>query len=141
MKPERTSALSEDKANATWRRHLYAWAGWFFFVLGIIGIVVPLLPTTIFWIIAAWLWLRGAPHRLAHILEHPQLGPPVRDFLEDGVVSRRGKFAALIGISISYVIWQLLTSPGLEMSLGLAAMLSLVLVWLFMRPENTQSQD
>ena len=43
------------------RRRLLAATGWGFFALGAVGVVVPGLPTVVFWIIAAWLWARSSP--------------------------------------------------------------------------------
>jgi uncharacterized protein len=44
--------------------------------------VVPLMPTTVFWICAAWLWLRSRPHRVRFLVEHPHFGESIRRFLE-----------------------------------------------------------
>lgn len=85
--------------------------GFFFFVLGLIGVVLPLLPTTIFWIIAASLFAHASPAMRARIFAWPGVGPVVRDYLEEGRVRRSAKIAAGLGIAAgALVVWALLWS-------------------------------
>lgn len=109
--------------------------GWVSFIIGLIGIILPLLPTTIFWIFAAWCWMRSSPRMAKYILAHPKFGVAITAFLERGELSRNGKTFATVGISISIGIWLMFfSSPGLARVL-VPAMLIAVIVWLQRRPE------
>ncbi|MCB1738154.1 MAG: MEKHLA domain-containing protein [Gammaproteobacteria bacterium] len=110
--------------------------GWLFFATGFVGIFLPLLPTVVFWILAAWFFARSAPHWRDRIYAHPQFGPPVRDFLQCGVLSRRGKAFAVggiaFGLSLSYLIW----SPPPVAGWTLLIVMPLLVIWLLTRPER-----
>ncbi len=109
--------------------------GWLLFALGLIGIFLPVMPTTVFWIGAVWCWSRSAPHLTRRILAHPRFGGPVRLFLERGQMSRQGKGWALSGMALGFVLLQWLGQPGLWLSAGVATVLVLVAAWLWRRPE------
>ena len=59
--------------------------GWLFFGLGFIGAFLPLLPTVPLWILAAWFFARSNPALRDRIYRHPQFGPQVEEFVEQGV--------------------------------------------------------
>lgn len=50
--------------------------GWLAFATGIVGIVLPLLPTTPFMLLAAALFARSSPRFHRWLLAHPWFGPP-----------------------------------------------------------------
>ena len=84
--------------------------GWLFFGLGFLGIFLPLLPTTGFWILAAILFTQSHPRMAAYLREHPTFGPGIRDFLDHGVIRRRGKLFAIGGMMTGggislYALW------------------------------------
>ncbi|MCG8014941.1 MAG: YbaN family protein [Candidatus Thiodiazotropha sp. 'RUGA'] len=110
-------------------------AGWGLFLLGAVGIVLPLLPTTTFWIGAVWCWSRSAPHLTKRILSHPRFGQPVYLFITHGQISRTGKWMALLGMSVGFAILQIVSSPGWQIDGSLMLLLSLVAIWLWQRPE------
>ncbi|NKN32540.1 YbaN family protein [Marichromatium bheemlicum] len=118
------------------RRQLFNLLAWCCFGLGFVGMLVPLMPTTVFWICAAWLWLRSRPERVRFLVEHPRFGASIRDFLEHGEVCPTGKKAAILSMAGSYLIWFSLIGPGLWPALTVAAILALVSTWIATRPDN-----
>ena len=75
-------------------------AGAVLFAVGAVGILVPVLPTTVFWILAALCLARASDPRAARILDHPRFGPGIRLFLEHGVLTRPAKLASLAGMAL-----------------------------------------
>ncbi|MDB5453562.1 MAG: hypothetical protein JWO33_2140 [Caulobacteraceae bacterium] len=62
-------------------RWAYGTAGAGLFGLGALGIVTPLLPTTIFWIMATGCLLKANPGAVRPILRTPYIGPIVKKFM------------------------------------------------------------
>lgn len=93
-------------------------------LLGVIGIFLPLLPTTPFLILASFCYSKGSPRFEAWLLAHPRLGPIVRDWRESRVIRPRAKAFALItlALSVAYV----LSRSGIPM-VGKIAMLVIVI--------------
>ena len=81
------------------RRGPAAWlwfaAGWLSVGLGGLGIVVPGLPTTVFFIVAAWCFARCSPRFEQWVLDLPKVGPMVRDHRAGLGMSRRAKAIAI----------------------------------------------
>jgi uncharacterized membrane protein YbaN (DUF454 family) len=65
--------------------------GWVAVALGGIGIVVPGLPTTVFFIIAASCFARSSPRFEQWVLDLPRIGPMVRDHRAGLGMPRRAK--------------------------------------------------
>ncbi|MCC7274637.1 MAG: YbaN family protein [Alphaproteobacteria bacterium] len=76
------------------------WGGHLLFALGAIGLALPLFPTTVFWIGAAWCYARSAPHLRARIFAWPAVGRPIRDYLVDGTAERGTKLLAVAGMAL-----------------------------------------
>lgn len=115
---------------------LWRGLGLVFFGLGAVGIFLPLLPTTIFWILAAGCFARGSPHLRERILQDRRFGPAIRDFLEHRVLSRRAKWLAIGGMygSLALSAWALNLAPlwwG-----GIGAILLPVAIYLATRKET-----
>lgn len=82
--------------------------GWLAVVLGVIGIVLPLLPTTPFLLLAAACFMRSSPRFYHWLVDHPQLGIFVKSFLAGNGIPLKAKIYAisLIWISIgSSILW------------------------------------
>jgi uncharacterized protein len=102
--------------------------------VGIVNAFIPLLPTTVFLLIGAWAWGKGAPDWRARLLAHPRWGEPLRLWANGRQVSRRGKRMATVSIATSWVLSAVLidvTPAVLAVGLGLAALVA----WLWSRPE------
>ncbi|MEM1086331.1 MAG: YbaN family protein [Pseudomonadota bacterium] len=89
---------------------LFLVLGWLFLILGAIGIVVPVWPTTGFWILAALCFARSSPKTRDWIYSRPGVGPVVQDFVDHGRLSRKAKIGAIFGMIIAvgicaYTLW------------------------------------
>lgn len=71
------------------------------FALGAIGLFLPIWPTTIFWIFAAFAFVRSNPAWAAWIYARPGIGKPIRRFVETGALNRTSKLAALAGMTLA----------------------------------------
>jgi hypothetical protein len=104
-------------------------------VLGMIGIVVPGLPTVPFLIVAAWAGSRGWPKLEAWLLTHPKHGPAIQRWRDHGAVPRRAKWAASVMMVLSAAIVAATAAP-LWAKVGLPLCMACVAVWLWRRPEH-----
>lgn len=69
-------------------------------VLGAVGIVVPGLPTTVFFIIAAACFSRSSPRLEQWVMNLPRIGPMVRDYRAGLGMPRRAKIIAITAIVV-----------------------------------------
>lgn len=79
---------------AIYQKLLFA-AGLVFLVIGAIGMVVPMLPGTVFLILAAWCFTRSSPRFEAWLLNHRYLGPGVVRWRDTGAIPPLVKLFAL----------------------------------------------
>ena len=87
------------------RRGPVARAGWLVgglvaVALGAIGIVVPGLPTTVFFIVAAWCFSHSSPRLERWVLKLPRIGPMVGDYRSGLGMPRRAKAIAIAMIAL-----------------------------------------
>lgn len=81
--------------------------------LGMIGALLPVMPTTIFLILALGCFARSSPRLHAWLLAHPRYGQALSDWHEEGAISRQGKRYALAGMALGLVIFFWFGRPGL----------------------------
>jgi uncharacterized membrane protein YbaN (DUF454 family) len=73
-------------------------------VLGLIGVVLPGMPTTVFILMAAWAAARSSPRLHAWLRNHRIFGPLLRNWENGRTVSRRAKWSATITMAACAVI-------------------------------------
>ncbi|MEM9748448.1 MAG: YbaN family protein [Actinomycetota bacterium] len=92
-------------------RLLWGLAGVLCVVIGSIGVVVPGLPTTIFFIGAAAAFSRSSERLEAWVLGLPKIGPAIRDHRAGLGMPRRAKVLAIGMIVVAVTISALLVGP------------------------------
>lgn len=92
-------------------------------ILGIIGIFLPLLPTTPFLLLTAALYMRSSPRLYNWLLQQKYLGTYIRNFRENKSIPLHAKVISvvLIWITILYCIFFILPNWWLKMLLLLVA--------------------
>jgi hypothetical protein len=85
-------------------------AGWLFTAIGIVGVILPGIPGTVFLILAAWCFARSSPRFEHWLVTHPRFGPPVVKWRERGAIAPRIKLVAIGSMALSWgIVW--LTAP------------------------------
>lgn len=114
-------------------RFVWAGLGGFSLLCGLIGVVLPLIPTVPFLLLATFCFARSSERLHNWLLDHPRFGGPIRDWQQYAAISRRAKglatvsCLAVLGLSLALGLrWQLIAIQALT--------LSCVLVFLWTRP-------
>lgn len=76
-------------------RYVLLAVGWLSVALGVIGIFVPVLPTTPFLLLAAACFVRSSRRFYHWLVGHKRLGPWIRDYLEGNGIPLKGKVYAI----------------------------------------------
>ncbi len=110
-------------------RFLYLFFGWLFLVIGVIGIAVPLLPTTPFLILTAICFSKGSDKMHTWLLNHRVFGPPINEWNSKGVIRLKYKIIATTMMSLSALF--VYPKAYIPMFGKIAFSISFVLVMLF----------
>lgn len=78
---------------------------WVMVGLATAGIFLPLLPTTPFLLLAAWLFSRSSPRLEQWLAGHALFGPPLRDWRDDGAIARRNKICAILLMALGFCLF------------------------------------
>ena len=78
--------------------------GWLFVALGAIGVVLPVLPTTPFMILAAACFAKSSPRFHRWLLANKVFGPLIHNWNSERYIERNTKIRALIVICITFSI-------------------------------------
>ena len=115
--------------------------GWLSLALGVVGIVLPLLPTTPFVLLAAFCFSKSSTRFHNWLLNHKLFGSLVRNWQQHGVITLNAKLLATLSIvvmlSISFYFVQL---PLLIMLVVISSVL-MVLMFIWSRPSKPASNS
>ncbi len=104
-------------------------------VIAAVGVVLPVLPTVPFVILAAWAGSKGWPQLERWLLEHPVHGPIIQRWRDNRAVPRKAKILAVVMMSVSALL--LVLSPAnLWIKILTPTVMAVVAVWLWQHPDE-----
>lgn len=82
------------------KRIVYIILGSLFLILGAIGIFIPLLPTTPFWLLTCWFYVRSSEALYNRAMNNRYFGSYIRNYMVDKAIPLRSK---IISVSIMWL--------------------------------------
>jgi uncharacterized membrane protein YbaN (DUF454 family) len=138
--PERTPGDSDRPAEAPLptgaRRIGWLVLGLVLVGIGIIGVFVPLLPTTDFMLLALPCFARSSPRLERWLVEHPVFGPPIRAWRKHRAIPRHAKIAACAGMALGFALFWWLVHPRGWVMMVVGGLLLSCALWIVRRPSG-----
>lgn len=106
---------------------------------GIAGIVLPLVPTTPFLLLAAYAFARSSPRWHAWLLQHPRFGPAIVNWRTHGAISRQAKGLA-VGLMLLALLGSLLAGVRPWIVIAQAVVLVAVAAFILSRPDVPEDE-
>ncbi len=88
----------------TMRRSIFLALGWICVGLGFVGVWLPVMPTTVFLLVACWAFARSSPRLRARLLAHPRFGPTLADWQAHGAIPAAAKCSAVTLMAASFLV-------------------------------------
>ena len=107
-------------------------------MVGAIGLVLPVLPTTPFLLISLWAFSQSSERFHHWLYTHRVFGPPLQDWDRYGIIPIRAKTIALTTMAISASLVVFLTETPWYGLVGMLALMSIGAVFILTRPSHRQ---
>ena len=101
-----------QNTKTTMKRHLWIAAGAIALALGVIGIILPVLPTTPFVLLAAFCFGKGSDKLRLWLTTHPRFGPMIADWERHGAISKKAKTLAASTMAAAFLLSVFIGLPG-----------------------------
>ena len=116
-------------------RYIWNFGGLVCVALALLGIPLPLLPTVPFLLLAAFCFARGSAWLHDWLVTHPRLGPPIRDWNENGAIHGTAKLLATVSVGAVFLI-SIVMQLSATVLIIQAVTLSCVLLFIWTRPSH-----
>ena len=107
--------------------------------LGAIGVVLPLLPTTPFLLVAAFAFANSSERLHRWLLAHQMFGPLIDNWRRYGAISRRAKLVSVLSMAAILLLSVLAAVPA-HVILIQALVLTASAVFILSRPDSPQDE-
>lgn len=110
-------------------------------ILGILGAFLPILPTTPFLLLAAYLYSKSSPRLHSWLLNHKYFGSTLRDWHEQGIIGMKSKIIATLMILLVLFF----RFPTLKLNIGIlffaSSILIGVIIFIWSKPSNANENE
>lgn len=122
-------------------RNLLLTLGFISLGLGIIGSFLPLLPTTPFLLLSAYLFSKSSKRWYNWLISLPKFGESIKNYNENGVIRLKAKIFCLISI-LGVIIWLIaFTSYNQIIKTIIPITLTFVLIYVMSRPSKINEKN
>lgn len=138
----RAAAAREDYAHevrlhdSRAMRALFVVLGFLFVALGVAGAVLPVLPATPFFLLAAACFARASPRFYNWLLNNPTFGPTIREWRRYRSIRFRTKVWAIVLMSTMLAISTIFFVENRDVQIGLAVLGVLLALWMWRIPSR-----
>jgi len=119
------------------KRYLLISLGWLAVILGAIGALLPILPTTPFLILALACFSKSSPRFHKMLLNNKWFGPPLAEWESKKTIRRHIKIKAMSLVVISFSISIFILSGRTNLQLMLVG-LGLIALWFIYRLKESE---
>lgn len=123
------------------KRMLYLVAGWISLILGIIGLLLPIVPTTPFLLVSAACWAKSSSRFYNWLMNNPWFGSHLRRWRKYRCIPLRIKIIAVTVLSVTLGSSILLFVPFLSMQILLAFIGLGVMIYIARFPSTVPGMD
>lgn len=103
--------------------------------LGFLGLALPVMPGTVFFILAAACFSHSSPRFEQWLLDHRWFGHSIRRWRERGAIPRKAKIVAIASMAGGFAVMLFGTAPAWWISLPVGAALLACAVYVGSRPD------
>lgn len=96
-------------------RLFYFFLGWFFFAIGLIGVVLPVLPTTPFMLLALWGFSKSSKRFHNWLYQHHFFGSALQQWDQHKVIPLPAKIMSVAMMLISFIYLSVFRKLSLEL--------------------------
>ena len=114
--------------------------GWLNIGLGVLGTVLPVMPATVFLLIALWAFSRSSLRFHRWLFDHPTLGRTIREWHGHRVIPVHAKFMAAGMMTSSLIYVTLFVAEGWALPVILAMTLGTVFGLIVSRPSRVSAK-
>lgn len=125
----------------TVKQTAYFCLGWICVALGAIGVVLPLLPTTPFILLAAYAFSKSSKRFHDWLLNHRVFGPLVRDWQQNGVIRLPAKILATVSIVLMLSLSFYFVALPLHVVSIICISVGCVMVFIWSRPSLPKQEN
>lgn len=112
----------------------YLVSGFLLTGVGIIGLFLPIMPTTVFLIGAVFCFSRSSKRFEYLLLNHPRFGKTLTNWQTHGTISKPVKIISSLGMSVGYILFYLGGQPSLLLASVVALFLMICAYYVISRP-------
>ncbi len=121
------------------KKYLLLVFGFIFIVLGIVGTVLPILPTTPFLILALACFANSSPRFHRQLLNNRWFGSDLQQWEESRTISRTSKTKAMLLVVLSFLISISILHGRLQLQLGLLVLGCILLTFIYRLKESPKT--